>query len=119
MSRPLVFHINRTSKNRDFYVLKRTQMKKFVFQNRLNVDLLGGAWCPKGMVGTEDQRDYLEIDLRDLHVVSAVETQGRFGNGRGVEYVEYFLLEYWRFGFQRWRTYKLYNGSKVRSRTFC
>ncbi len=33
-----------------------------------------------------------------MHVVTAVLTQGRFGNGRGAEYTEAYKLDYWRPG---------------------
>ncbi|XP_076066528.1 discoidin domain-containing receptor 2-like isoform X2 [Oratosquilla oratoria] len=81
---------------------------------RLNVDKNGGAWCPKEMVGKDEgSKDYLEIDLKTVHVISATETQGRFGNGQGVEYVELYMIEYWRPGLSNWYTYKLWNNVKV------
>ena len=79
----------------------------------MNIERLGGAWCPKGMVGGNESKQYLEVDLQTTHVISATETQGRFGNGAGVEYVEKYLLEYWRPGFTSWHIYKLWNGDKV------
>ncbi|KAF2355310.1 Coagulation factor 5/8 C-terminal domain, partial [Trinorchestia longiramus] len=64
---------------------------------RLNVNRHGGAWCPREPVGSNDSvKQYLQIDLGSMYVISAVETQGRFGNGVGVEFVETFMLEYWR-----------------------
>ena len=41
----------------------------------------GGAWCPKEEVSRASY-EYIEIDLRQLHVITMVETQGRFGNGQ-------------------------------------
>nr|XP_027224206.1 discoidin domain-containing receptor A-like [Penaeus vannamei] len=82
---------------------------------RLNVERAGGAWCPREMVGQEDLKEYLEIDLESPHVISFTESQGRFGNGQGVEFVEQYMLEYWRPGHNTWYTYKKWNGDKVRS----
>lgn len=75
----------------------------------------GGAWCPREMVGQEDLKEYLEIDLESPHVISFTESQGRFGNGQGVEFVEQYMLEYWRPGHNTWYTYKKWNGDKVSS----
>ncbi|XP_042876703.1 discoidin domain-containing receptor 2-like isoform X7 [Penaeus japonicus] len=78
---------------------------------RLNVERAGGAWCPREMVGQEDLKEYLEIDLEAPHVISVTESQGRFGNGQGVEFVEQYMLEYWRHN--TWYTYKKWNGDKI------
>ena len=48
---------------------------------RIRTETLGGAWCPKERVSRE-AREYLQIDLGQLKVVTLVETQGRFGNGQ-------------------------------------
>ncbi|XP_069170218.1 discoidin domain-containing receptor 2 isoform X2 [Procambarus clarkii] len=80
---------------------------------RLKIEKLGGAWCPRQMVGTVDSKEYLEIDLESTHVISATESQGRFGNGQGVEFVETYLLEYWRPGITNWYTYKRWDGEKI------
>lgn len=80
---------------------------------RLNVERAGGAWCPREMVGQEDLKEYLEIDLESPHVISFTESQGRFGNGQGVEFVEQYMLEYWRPGHNTWYTYKKWNGDKI------
>ncbi|KAK8752236.1 hypothetical protein OTU49_012649 [Cherax quadricarinatus] len=80
---------------------------------RLKIERLGGAWCPRKMVGTADSKEYLEIDLETTHVISATESQGRFGNGQGVEFVETYMLEYWRPGVTSWYTYKRWDGEKI------
>ena len=41
-------------------------------------------------------QEYLEIDLRGQHVISSVVVQGRYANGLGQEYAEYFVMMYWR-----------------------
>jgi len=46
----------------------------------------GGAWCPAKTVSTDaaaaEDVEYLQIDLGRLHVITHVETQGRFSNGQ-------------------------------------
>ncbi|XP_042211564.1 discoidin domain-containing receptor 2-like [Homarus americanus] len=71
------------------------------------------AWCPRQMVGRADSKEYLEIDLETIHVISATESQGRFGNGRGAEFVENYMLEYWRPGVNNWYTYKRWDSEKI------
>lgn len=80
--------------------------------DRLDIDRNGGAWCPKQQIA-ENVLEYLEIDLRNVSVVSAIATQGRYGNGRGQEYAEAFRLEYWRPQLKQWRPYKRWDGSQV------
>ena len=41
----------------------------------------GGAWCPARSISPETY-EWLQIDLQTLHRVTAVETQGRFGNAQ-------------------------------------
>ena len=53
------------------------------------------------MIGRQDEKkEYLEIDLLVDHVISAIVIQGRFANGLGQEYTEYFMLQYWREGLE-------------------
>lgn len=47
-----------------------------------------GAWCPKQPISAETY-EYLEVDLRQLKVITMVETQGRFGNGQVCELTYY------------------------------
>lgn len=64
----------------------------------------GGAWCPSTPVSSEP-RDWLEVDLHTVHMITATGTQGRFGNGLGVEYAEAYILEYWRPRLNKWVRY--------------
>ncbi|XP_024936410.1 discoidin domain-containing receptor 2 isoform X2 [Cephus cinctus] len=68
---------------------------------RLRQDKGGGAWCPKKMV-TSEGKEYLEVNLHNPRVLTSTRTQGRFGNGNGVEYTEEYFVEYWRPGFNKW-----------------
>ncbi|XP_041368248.1 discoidin domain-containing receptor 2-like isoform X2 [Gigantopelta aegis] len=62
---------------------------------RIRTERKGGAWCPKQAI-QKDVFEYLQIDLDQLMVITMVETQGRFGNGKGQEFAKKFLLEYQR-----------------------
>ncbi|XP_071640704.1 discoidin domain-containing receptor 2 [Temnothorax longispinosus] len=79
---------------------------------RLKSENLGGAWCPKNQI-TKEAREWLEIDLHTIHLITATATQGRFGNGVGVEFAEYYLLEYWRPRLGKWVRYRDIKGEEV------
>ncbi|XP_055903632.1 discoidin domain-containing receptor 2-like [Eupeodes corollae] len=79
---------------------------------RLKIDNNGGAWCPKHMV-SRGLKEYLQIDLLKVHVVTAVRTQGRFGKGQGQEYTESYVLEYWRPGMTKWIRWKNIQGKEI------
>ena len=79
---------------------------------RVRVDQNGGAWCPKNMIGKEG-KEWLEIDLGSVHTISATETQGRFGNGQGVEFSEAYLLEYFRPRLAKWVRYRTRENTEV------
>ena len=81
-------------------------------RGRLNHDHGGGAWCPKNFV-SQDSSEFLEIDLIEEHTVSGVITQGRFANGQGQEFTEYFLIEYWRPGMEKFAEYTEENGNRI------
>jgi discoidin domain receptor family protein 2 len=62
---------------------------------RLNTEAGGGAWCPKSQIeNTNESAEYLEIDLLSDHIISSVLIQGRYGNGLGQEFAEFFAFEY-------------------------
>ncbi|CAG0923460.1 unnamed protein product, partial [Notodromas monacha] len=79
---------------------------------RLGHEIDGGAWCPNTLVST-GMEEWLEIRLKAMHVITGVESQGRFGNGQGLEYSEKYRLQYWRPGFNQWRAYKARNGTEI------
>ncbi|KDR19267.1 Discoidin domain-containing receptor 2, partial [Zootermopsis nevadensis] len=81
---------------------------------RLRVDKTGGAWCPKQQV-ERGVREYLEVDLGDVYVLTGVETQGRYDRGRGQEYVEEYMIEYWRPGLGEWKQYSRWDGKQILS----
>ncbi|KAG7197509.1 hypothetical protein KM043_007188 [Ampulex compressa] len=79
---------------------------------RLKAESLGGAWCPKNQV-TQEAHEWLEIDLHAVHLITGAATQGRFGNGMGVEFAEAYLLEYWRPRLGKWVRYRDAKGKEV------
>ncbi|CAL4104736.1 unnamed protein product [Meganyctiphanes norvegica] len=79
---------------------------------RANVEMGGGAWCPRAMVYREG-KEFLEVNLDTNHVLTKVEVQGRFGNGQGREFAEQFKLQYWRPGLKHWSTYKDGHGNEI------
>lgn len=85
---------------------------KLFFVSRIRTEIRGGAWCPNGLI-TPQSRQYLEIDLHGEYLITATETQGRFANAVGVEFVESYSVEYWRDALGRWVRYKNFNGSQV------
>lgn len=72
---------------------------------RLKVDNNGGAWCPKHIV-SRGLKEYIQIDLLQMHAITAIRSQGRFGRGQGQEYTEAYVVEYWRQGFTKWERWK-------------
>ena len=63
--------------------------------SRIRTERNGGAWCPKHQI-TSNVYEYLQINLNSLHVITMIETQGRFGNGQGIELTEQYRIEYSR-----------------------
>ena len=57
--------------------------------------------------------EYLQIDLLQMHAITAIKTQGRFGKGQGQEYTEAYVIEYWRPGFSKWERWKNIQGKEV------
>ncbi|KAF6201843.1 hypothetical protein GE061_004238 [Apolygus lucorum] len=82
--------------------------------DRLNLEKAGGAWCPKPQVES-GVREYLQIDLKEVHVVTGIQTQGRYDHGRGQEYVEEYMVEYWRDSLNQWKQYTRWDGKQVSS----
>eukprot|EP00094_Tigriopus_californicus_P003760 TCALIF_03618-PA protein Name:"Similar to DDR2 Discoidin domain-containing receptor 2 (Homo sapiens)" AED:0.23 eAED:0.23 QI:0/0.5/0/0.66/1/1/3/0/434 len=61
---------------------------------RLNSEVGGGAWCPKYLVHNRSEQ-FLEIDLEKPHRITGILTQGRYGNGLGMEFAEYYSVSFW------------------------
>ncbi len=63
--------------------------------SRARTEQYGGAWCPLNQI-TSIANEWLEIDFGNLTYLTQVETQGRFDNGRGKEFADYYILMYTR-----------------------
>ncbi|TRY62645.1 hypothetical protein TCAL_11961 [Tigriopus californicus] len=79
---------------------------------RIRQEKNGGAWCPRSSI-TPKVREWIQIDLHRDYRITRTGTQGRFGLGRGQEYTELFILEYWRNSTGKWITYKNHSGHEV------
>ena len=64
------------------------------------------------MIG-KDGSEWIEINLNSVHVITATETMGRFGNGQGAEFAEAYLLEYFRPRLGKWVRYRNIENSEV------
>lgn len=67
----------------------------FLYLNRIRTELEGGAWCPDKPIGPKSN-EYIQIEFHQLIFLTAVETQGRFDNGQGNEYAEFYQIQYQR-----------------------
>ena len=47
------------------------------------------------------------------HVITSVVLQGRFANGLGQEFSEFYVLQFWREGMEEFEAYEKTDGSKV------
>lgn len=63
---------------------------------------------------TTEPEEWLQIDLKTVHMITSTGTQGRFGNGQGVEFAEAYMLEYWRPRLSKWIRYHNSKGEEVR-----
>ncbi len=72
----------------------------------------GGAWCPKEQINPETI-EWIQVDLDTPKLITALETQGRYGSGHGLEYPPGYMLEYWRPDLNHWVRYKNRKGEEV------
>jgi hypothetical protein len=85
---------------------------------RLDNEAMGGAWCPKGLVGA-DQQEFLQLDLGEAEedgeefVLKALVVQGRWANGLGQEFAEQVMLHYWRSDLHAFVPYVSARGATV------
>uniref|UniRef100_A0A3B4U314 receptor protein-tyrosine kinase n=1 Tax=Seriola dumerili TaxID=41447 RepID=A0A3B4U314_SERDU len=57
-----------------------------------------GAWCPDIMSEPDGHKEYLQVDLRSLHFITLVGTQGRHADGMGNEFAQRYMIKYSRDG---------------------
>ncbi|XP_030220322.1 discoidin domain-containing receptor 2 isoform X3 [Gadus morhua] len=55
-----------------------------------------GAWCPDVAAAADGRRQYLQVDLRSLHFLTLVGTQGRHADGMGNEFAQRYRIHYSR-----------------------
>ena len=52
-----------------------------------------GAWCPEAMVGGfNSSQQFLEVELPSRRLLTALETQSRWDEGRGQEFVSWVAV---------------------------
>ncbi|KAL0200253.1 hypothetical protein M9458_003440, partial [Cirrhinus mrigala] len=71
----------------------------------LDFDDGDGAWCPDVMAEPDSLKEFLQIDLRTLHFVTLVGTQGRHADGVGNEFAQRYKIKYSRDG-TRWVSWR-------------
>ena len=49
---------------------------------------------------------WLGMNMTSSHVISVLETQGRYANGQGQEYAMAYRVLYWREGMHKFREYR-------------
>ncbi|XP_043913910.1 discoidin domain-containing receptor 2-like isoform X2 [Protopterus annectens] len=78
---------------------------------RLDREEGDGAWCPAGDPQPGGS-EFLQIDLRKMHVITLVGTQGRHAKATGKEFARAYRLEYSRNG-ERWISWKDRHGRQI------
>lgn len=84
---------------------------------RLDFDDGDGAWCPDVMAESNSLKEFLQIDLRTLHFLTLVGTQGRHADGVGNEFAQRYKIKYSRDG-TRWVSWRDRQGRQVRGQHY-
>uniref|UniRef100_A0A8D3EB30 Discoidin domain-containing receptor 2 n=1 Tax=Scophthalmus maximus TaxID=52904 RepID=A0A8D3EB30_SCOMX len=79
---------------------------------RLDFEDGDGAWCPEITVEPDSLKEFLQIDLRSLHFITLVGTQGRHAGGIGNEFAQMYKIKYSRDG-SRWISWRNRQGKQV------
>lgn len=82
------------------------------FSTRLDFEEGDGAWCPEITVEPDNLKEFLQIDLRSLHFITLVGTQGRHAGGIGNEFAQMYKIKYSRDG-SRWISWRNRQGKQV------
>lgn len=80
--------------------------------SRLDFEEGDGAWCPEITVEPDNLKEFLQIDLRSLHFITLVGTQGRHAGGIGNEFAQMYKIKYSRDG-SRWISWRNRQGKQV------
>ncbi|XP_038613916.1 discoidin domain-containing receptor 2 [Tachyglossus aculeatus] len=78
---------------------------------RLDSEEGDGAWCPETPIEPDDLKEFLQIDLRGLHFITLVGTQGRHAGGHGNEFAPMYKINYSRDG-NRWISWRNRHGKQ-------
>uniref|UniRef100_A0A8C7L3Q9 Discoidin domain-containing receptor 2 n=1 Tax=Oncorhynchus kisutch TaxID=8019 RepID=A0A8C7L3Q9_ONCKI len=79
---------------------------------RLDFEEGDGAWCPEITVEPDSLKEFLQIDLRSLHFITLVGTQGRHAGGIGNEFAQMYKIKYSRDS-SRWISWRNRQGKQV------
>ncbi|XP_066548122.1 discoidin domain-containing receptor 2 isoform X2 [Amia ocellicauda] len=79
---------------------------------RLDFEEGDGAWCPEIPVEPDNLKEFLQIDLRSLHFITLVGTQGRHAGGMGNEFAQMYKIKYSRDG-SRWISWRNRFGKQI------
>lgn len=80
--------------------------------SRLDFEEGDGAWCPEITVEPDNLKEFLQVDLRSLHFITLVGTQGRHAGGIGNEFAQMYKIKYSRDG-SRWISWRNRQGKQV------
>lgn len=72
-----------------------------------------GAWCPAITSQPDGLKEHLQVDLRSLHFLTLVGTQGRHADGMGNEFAQRYRITYSRDG-TSWVGWQDRKGRQVR-----
>ncbi|TKR80101.1 hypothetical protein L596_014230 [Steinernema carpocapsae] len=91
--------------------LRPSERRAAEFQDK-NGASLGSVVSEGGRVASAGS--WIQVDLEDTYVVREVETQGRYGNGTGMEYPTFYYIDYQRPG-SPWIRYRNRTGHQLMS----
>ncbi|CAI4224580.1 unnamed protein product [Auanema sp. JU1783] len=80
--------------------------------SRLRLHTGSGAWCPLNQINSTT-KEWIEINFNQDMIISAIETEGRYDNGRGMEYAKAYSIEYFRNTLENWALYRGNNGNHI------
>lgn len=81
---------------------------------RLNNNKSGGAWCPLQQLSSDTLgKEWIEVVLPERYAITGVATQGRYGGGYGVEFVEEYWIEFSRDNGSKWIVWNNTDGNHV------
>lgn len=93
-------------------MLHRRVLTRVSVSPRLDFEEGDGAWCPEITVEPDNLKEFLQIDLRSLHFITLVGTQGRHAGGIGNEFAQMYKIKYSRDG-SRWISWRNRQGEQV------